>query len=149
MSSCIARHDREGQRNHICNIIEKYKPRVSRYPSTFRNNCKKIDSGVNNKINFIKNVLFCVCPENSSYELYHTEKIFHAFEGGTIPIYWAVDRPEKEIINENSYVYCNINNSDISKIQSAIDNPNKFKDQNIFKSQGKIHSFHRVKCASP
>lgn len=137
LSTCIARHDRGGQRSHICNIIENYKPNHSLYPSNFRNNCQKLDLGFNNKKDFLKNVLFSVCPENSSSELYHTEKIFHAFEGGTIPIYWAVDKPEKELISENSYIFCNTDNSDISKIQSAIDNPQKFLNQNIFKPQGK------------
>lgn len=36
------------------------------------------------------------------YIIYFTEKIFQALEGGTIPIYWAIDFPEPEIINKNA-----------------------------------------------
>jgi hypothetical protein len=137
LSTCIARHDRGGQRTFICNLIEKYKPGQVKYPSSFRKNTNSIDSGKKNKINFLKQCIFNVCPENSTGELYHTEKIMHAFEGGTIPIYWGVDKPEKDLICQNKYIYCNLNDKDNVKIKQSIDSYKNFYDGPIFTQDAK------------
>ena len=137
LSSCIARHDKGGQRSFICNIIEEYKPGQVKYPSSFRKNTNGISSGNNSKINFLKQCIFNVCPENSIGNLYHTEKIMQAFEGGTIPIYWGVDKPEKDLICQNKYIYCNINNADIKKIRQGIDSYQNFYHGPIFTPDAK------------
>jgi len=108
--SIIARHDRGGQRTKICNELSKYGD--IKAPGTYRKNTQSIGNTHNDKINYISRGIFNICPENSSYEGYFTEKIFQAFEGGTIPLYWAVDVPEPEIINKNKYCFCDINNKD-------------------------------------
>ena len=95
----IARHDRGGQRTKICNELSKYGD--IKAPGTYRKNTQSIGNTHNDKINYISKGTYNVCPENSAYEGYFTEKIFQAFEGGTIPLYWAVDLPEPEIINKN------------------------------------------------
>ena len=74
------------------------------------------------KINYIKHSLFNICPENSSSEGYTTEKIFQAFEAGTIPLYWGYDLPEKDILNKNKYCFCNV--EDINTLKQQIEDLN-------------------------
>lgn len=131
--SLIARHDRGGQRKILLNELEKYGKVLC--PSNFNNNYKKIARGNKAKIDFIKNSKYNICPENSKYEGYFTEKIFHAFEAGTIPIYWAFDEPEKYILNKNKYCFIkNINdkNEVEIKIKNVVENPEKYIEGNIF-----------------
>ena len=45
-------------------------------------------------------------------EGYFTEKIFQAFEGGTIPLYWSIGFPEPDIINKNKYCFCDVKNKE-------------------------------------
>lgn len=134
----IARHDRDGQRTTICNELSKYGD--IKAPGTYRRNTQSIGNTHNDKINYISNGTYNVCPENSVYEGYFTEKIFQAFEGGTIPLYWAVDLPEPEIINKNKYCFCDITNKEAleKSIHNIINNPNQYIDGEIFtKNAGK------------
>ena len=68
------------------------------------------------------------------YEKVFTEKIFQAFEGGTIPLYWAIDLPEPEIINKNKYCFCNTNNiEELEKsIHNVSNNPDKYIEGALF-----------------
>jgi len=141
-ATIIARHDREGQRTKIWDTLSKYESIYGKIIAAgdFRNNTKKIGSSVEDKINHISQSIYNICPENSEYEGYFTEKIFQAFEGGTIPIYWAIDLPEKGLINENKYCFCNINNQ--KEIEDALDNvitnPNTYLDGNIFTENAEL-----------
>ena len=141
-ATLVARHDREGQRTKICNEIEIY-TRVTTdttdtttdttntnykimYPGLFRHNIgpgNTIGSTTEDKMNYISQGIYNICPENSAFEGYFTEKIIQAFEAGTIPLYWAIDLPEKGLINENKYCFCNVNNI------NNINNPNDLKEQ--------------------
>ena len=83
--SLVCRHDRDGQRTKIINSISKYGN--IQYGGIFKNNVGNIGGLVEDKINFISKSIFNICPENSIFEGYNTEKIFQAFEAGTIPLY--------------------------------------------------------------
>jgi hypothetical protein len=134
----IARHDRGGQRTIIYNELSKYGKIKS--PGTFKNNEKPIGSKQYDKINYISRGIYNICPENSVYEGYFTEKIFQAFEGGTIPLYWATDFPEINIINKNKYCFCNINNKESleKSIRNVCNNPNQYIEGELFtKNAGK------------
>ena len=135
-TTIISRHDREGQRTKIWNTMSNYEGTHGKIISAgdFRNNTNKIGLTVKDKINHISEGIYNMCPENSEYEGYFTEKIFQAFEGGTIPIYWAIDLPEKGLINENKYCFCNINNQKEMQdaISNAISNPNSYLEGNVF-----------------
>jgi hypothetical protein len=137
--SIIARHDTGGQRSLICNKLSKYGKIWA--PSYFLKNTNSIGNKLEDKINFISKGIYTVCPENSCYEKYFTEKIFHAFEGGTIPLYWGVNYPEEEIINENKYCFCDIQNVDNleQQIKDLIQNPEKYLLGNIFKDDAGIY----------
>ena len=128
----IARHDRDGQRTLIYNELSKYGN--IKAPGTYRKNTQSIGNTHNDKINYISRGTYNICPENSVYEGYFTEKIFQAFEGGTIPLYWAVDLPEPEIINKNKYCFCDINNKEIleQSINNVTNSPNQYIDGELF-----------------
>ncbi len=84
-----------------------------------------------------------ICPENSEFEGYFTEKIFHALEAGCIPIYWAIDKPEKEIINEKCYCWIKNEENNFNetifenKIKDVIENKTEYIKENIFIPQSK------------
>jgi hypothetical protein len=128
----IARHDRGGQRTVIYNELSKYGDIKS--PGTYRKNTQAIGSTHNDKINYLSGGTYNICPENSVYEGYFTEKIFQAFEGGTIPLYWAIDVPEPEIINKNKYCFCDINDKDSveKSIYNVTNNPNQYTEGDLF-----------------
>jgi len=137
-ATLISRHDRGGQRRIIYNILSHYGNIYC--AGDFNNNTKKIGPLQSEKINYISNSLYSVCPENSIYEGYTTEKIFQAFEAGTIPLYWGHDLPEKEILNKNKYCFCNIEDNNILKqqIQDVVLNKDKYIEGKIFNENARI-----------
>ena len=137
-ATIVARHDREGQRTKIWNELSIYGNIKS--PGTYKNNTQPIGKSQKDKINYISRGIYNICSENSRYERYFTEKIFQAFEGGCIPLYWAIDFPEPEIINRNKYCFCDINNKESleKSIKNVCKNPNKYIEGELFtKNAGK------------
>lgn len=115
LASCVASHDRYGQRRAICNAVSKYGNILC--PGTFIGNVPKIGGENEDKIEFISGGVFNICPENSAYPGYYTEKVIQALEGGTIPIYWGYGKPEEEILDERAYCYVNpYNNGEMERI---------------------------------
>jgi hypothetical protein len=102
-ATCVSRHDMNGMRAKICDDVSVH-GHVT-YPSNFRNNAAPIGDTPEDKIQFISQSVYNICPENSAYEGYCTEKIFQALEAGTIPVYWGIDLPERGLINENKYCF--------------------------------------------
>jgi hypothetical protein len=125
--TCVARHDRGGIRGAICDEFQKY-GKVT-FPSAFRNNVPSIGPSAKDKIQYISRSIFNICPENSEYEGYCTEKIFQAFEGGTIPVYLGTGMPEDGLINTNKY--CNP-----TDIKYAIDHQSEYLNGPIFTDSG-------------
>jgi len=138
LATLVCRHDSNNTRTHITNNLEKYGKVY--YGGTFKNNVGNIGPSLENKRNFISNSILNVCPENSKAEGYCTEKIFQAFEGGTIPLYWGVGLPEPNIINENKYCFCNIENKEIleKQIYDVVNNKEKYINGAIFKDTAHI-----------
>ena len=132
MASLVANHDKNGIRTLISSEVIKYVDIIC--PGNFNRNTYPIGPTCKDKINFIKQTKFNICPENSEFEGYFTEKIFEALEAGCIPIYWAIERPEKKILNENCYVWFDLNNVEKTRydINRTIYNSNKYKDINLF-----------------
>jgi alpha(1,3/1,4) fucosyltransferase len=133
-TTLIARHDRGGQRTKIYNEIVNNNYGIVMCPSNLKKNTNSIGNTTEDKINYISKSIYNICPENSTFEGYFTEKLIQAFEGGTIPFYWAIDLPEKGLINENKYCYCDIDNPIKLKenIKNAIENPNYYLEGNVF-----------------
>ena len=160
-ATIVAHHDREGQRTKICNEIDTYTSTHNTNtnnntnnntkincnimcPSNFRHNTNNIGPRTEDKINYISQGIYNICPENSEFEGYFTEKIFQAFEAGTIPLYWAIDLPEKDLININKYCFCNINNSTELKTQinKAMTHPEYYLEGNIFTEEASSILIH-------
>jgi len=70
----------EGLRINLYNSISKYKP-VHGYGNMFGNPLRK------SKFALLPEYKFCLCPENSLYDGYVTEKLIDAYAGLTVPIY--------------------------------------------------------------
>lgn len=130
LATIVSRHDRNGSRTLIWKIIGKYGKVYS--GGAFKSNVPLIGTGLKAKQTFISESYFNICPENSIYEDYITEKIFQALEGGTIPLYWGSKKPE--IINDKKYCYCPID--DINQLENnikyAVENKDKILAETIF-----------------
>lgn len=98
-------------------------------PSSLFNNTQPIGNTIEDKIKHISQFMFNICPENSYSDGYTTEKIFHAYDSGCIPIYWGNNPVEKNIINPSSYIYYDPMNPLIAlnKIDRLIKNENEYK----------------------
>ena len=70
----------EGLRINLFRFISQYK-QVEGYGNMFRNPLRK------SKFAILPEYKFCLCPENSVYDGYVTEKLIDAYAGLTIPIY--------------------------------------------------------------
>lgn len=103
-ATLLARHDHHGSRSIISDIVEAQMPVI--YPGIFRKNTDTVLYGYNEKISFISNYQFNICPENADGPGYVTEKIFHAFMAGCIPVYYGSgNSPEPTIINPEAIVF--------------------------------------------
>lgn len=135
-SNCalIARHDNGGQRTILYNYFSKYSRVIC--PSTFKNNAPPIGKLFHDKHLFLKKFLFNICPENSGYHGYFTEKIFHALEAGCIPIYWASETPEPGILNEDCYYLADLTDGKKldREIRDVLTMPEKYKPDKLFTS---------------
>ena len=109
-------------RNSIFKIFSK-KFKVDGYGPYFNNRIKDHNSDPIKKIDILKNYAFNLCPENSLYPGYYTEKIPEAFLGGCLPISW-VDQNVKYDFNENSFINLldYTNNNYIEIIEQLNDN---------------------------
>jgi hypothetical protein len=85
-----------------------------------------------NKTEFLTQYQFNLCPENSNYEGYVTEKIFEAIQGGCIPIYWGSNNnPEPDILNHDAICFISNTGQDINateKIRSIYRDKNSYSD---------------------
>jgi hypothetical protein len=70
----------EGLRVNLFNSISKYR-KVDGYGNMFNRPLRK------SKFDLLKDYKFSLCPENSIYDGYITEKLVDAYAGGTVPIY--------------------------------------------------------------
>ena len=70
----------EGLRINLYNSLSKYK-QVDGYGNMFGNPLRK------SKFAILPEYRFCLCPENSIYDGYVTEKLIDAYAGLTVPLY--------------------------------------------------------------
>lgn len=76
------------ERIDFFNSLSKYK-RVDSCGRLLNNIGMPVQSGVENKLNLMRNYKFSITFENSSYPGYTTEKLMHGLITDTIPIYWG------------------------------------------------------------
>jgi hypothetical protein len=82
----------EGLRINMFNSISQYKP-VHGYGNMFGNSLRK------SKFAVLPEYKFCLCPENSVYDGYVTEKLIDAYAGLTVPLYSG----DVSVINDFNY----------------------------------------------
>lgn len=105
--SFLSRHDYFGDRLFFYNEISQ----IGKIDSDgdFNHNNDDLKSKFNdNKFIYLKNYKFNLCPENSNYKGYCTEKVFEAITCGCIPIYWGSDNnPEPDVLNHDAIFFLN------------------------------------------
>lgn len=116
-AALFARHDKFGTRSEIYyalkNIIQ------IDCPSLFQHNTPV--EYVDNKIAYLRNYKFNVCPENVDSPGYITEKLLEAFCAGTIPIYLgSTGWLEPDIINPEAVLVWNLNGDNTEVIQKIL-----------------------------
>lgn len=103
--SLVCSHDGNGLRTAIINKLETI-DRVDCGGRFMQNTDALKTEFKDDKIAFLSNYKFNICPENSNKSGYVTEKLFEAFKAGSIPIYWGSDNnPEPEVLNKNAIIF--------------------------------------------
>lgn len=110
--SVVASWDPSGVRAQIADVIGAVK-KVD-YAGKWRHNDDTLKHDfADNKIEYLKQYVFNICPENSDSEGYVTEKLFEAIAAGCIPIYWGSNNdPEPGIINKEAILFYEEDNGD-------------------------------------
>lgn len=106
----VCRKDYFGDRAEIADLVAQVMPMS--YPSDFRHNDDDMREKYNNdKIAYLHQFRFNLCPENTNNKGYVTEKIFEAIKAGCVPIYWGNEGyPEPGILNPQAIVYLDKDN---------------------------------------
>jgi hypothetical protein len=108
--SFVVRNPNCQKRNEFFNKLSQYKQITSAGP-LFNNAGYVLEYGENAmkaKQEYLRKFKFNMCFENSSYPGYATEKLYEAYYGGTIPIYWGsptidCDFNPKAFLNWHNY----------------------------------------------
>jgi len=102
----------EGLRINLYNSISKYK-QVDGYGNMFNNPLRK------SKFAILPEYKFCLCPENSVYDGYVTEKLIDAYAGLTVPVYSGTMSVDCDF-NEHAFLNY-MNYKDMSKFVKEIE----------------------------
>lgn len=129
--SFICRLDYFGDRSKFADLISQIG--TIHYPGNFRHNDDRLKNEYNDdKIEYLKQFKFNLCPENSNAEGYVTEKIFDAIKAGCIPIYWGSNNcPEPDILNQNRILFLSLdgdNTEVLKKIKILNENETAYND---------------------
>lgn len=107
----IAGHDKHGTRKMLLDGIKDVIPVDC--AGKWENNTEDLWNKYNNdKIEYLKQFKFNICPENINTKNYVSEKLFEAFVADAIPIYYGSDNdPEPGLINKEAVVFWDKNSS--------------------------------------
>lgn len=113
----IASHDVFGLRNKICEDVETIIPVT--YAGKWKNTTDELWTKFkNNKDEYLRNFKFNICAENMNAPYYVSEKLFDAFDAGTIPVYIGANNdPEPNIINKNRIIFWNFKGDNTENIK--------------------------------
>ena len=93
----------------------------------------------NNKIEYLRDFKFNICPENTISDGYITEKLFDSFKAGCIPIYSGDENIELDLINKNALLFyraCEDNSALLKEIEKLNKDDKLF---DAFQNQIKIN----------
>ncbi|MEI0549840.1 glycosyltransferase family 10 [Brachyspira intermedia] len=103
-ASLVASHDATNIRKQMYNQISKI-DHINCPGKLFHNdNALKQDFN-NNKIEYLKEFKFNICPENTISDGYITEKLFDAFKSGCIPVYNGDENIELDLVNKDALLF--------------------------------------------
>lgn len=127
----VASHDKNGIRAEIMDGLASDHTIDS--GGSFRNNTSELKIKFkDNKLQFLKQYNFNICPENSDSPGYVTEKLFQAIQAGCIPIYWGSGQnPEPEVLNHDAILFWEQgtdNSKVIHQIQDLVEHPNRLRE---------------------
>ncbi len=100
----IARADRNGIRTQIYDSVSDL-GRVDCPSSLLHNDDSLVERYQDDKIAYLRQYMFNVCPENASSYGYTTEKLFESISAGCIPVYWGNDC--LDIVNPSIVLFWN------------------------------------------
>lgn len=98
---CLVSRNRQSLRLKLLNSFHS-KNYIVDCPSVVGRN---MDIVVEDKIDFIKNYYFNICPENSYANGYITEKLFDSCVAGCIPIYYGCEKLNGGFYNSNRILH--------------------------------------------
>lgn len=144
----IARHDENGIRRKMVNTLNPIET-VDCAGKLFNNTNRLQTDFSNNKIKFLENYKFNICPENTNQENYTTEKLFESVAAGCIPIYWgSVQKPEPNIFKPSSIIFFDeFNNSLSEDVERLHKDPKLYLDfisQNPFQETAAEYIMHTI-----
>ena len=115
-AALVARYDWNGTRSEIYNAIHDIAP-IGCPSAVLHNDDDLKNKYHDNKIDYLRQFAFNICPENSNSYGYVTEKAFEAIAAGCIPIYWgSYNMPEPGILNQDAIIKWNMNGDNGSNI---------------------------------
>jgi hypothetical protein len=97
----LSSHLEEPRKSMLMNLSKNFA--VDGYGPCFDKNIKNHNFNPLSKIEILRKYAFNLCPENSLYPGYYTEKVPEAFLGKCLPLAWA-DNNINQDFNEKSFV---------------------------------------------
>lgn len=120
--SFVVKNGACAKRNYFFQRLNEYK-RVDSAGPLFNNMGAILERGegaVAAKVKFLNDYKFNLCFENSSHAGYVTEKLYEAYMGGTIPIYWGSPTVECDF-NPKAFLNWHDYQDDEAFMQAIID----------------------------
>jgi len=139
----ICNHDGHKTRQPICDSLSDIMEIT--YGGRWRNNSRDLwDKYNDDKIRYLHEFKFNICPENRNVKDYVTEKLFEAFAGGAIPIYYGSNNnPEPGIINPDAVLFWDLkyaeNNNEVKEYIKALKNDDRLRNE--FLSKEKLFAY--------
>lgn len=106
-AALISRFDKNGLRKEIYDSVSQI-GRIDCPGVLLHNDDSLVSDFGDNKVKYLKQFVFNICPENSDNYGYVTEKCWQAIQAGCIPIYsGSCNKPEEGILNHNAIIFWN------------------------------------------
>ena len=120
-AALIARYDWRGTRSSIVHDISSVAG-VSCPSAVLHNDDTLVTQFKNNKVEYLKQFIFNICPENTNNIGYVTEKPFEAISAGCIPIYWgSFNQPEPQVLNHDAMILWNMFGDNAANLKQVED----------------------------
>lgn len=124
----ICKRDYFGDRVQLADLVSQIM--TMSYPSDFRHNDDDMRGKFgDDKIAYLRQFKFNLCPENSNNRGYVTEKVFEAIKAGCVPIYWGNEGyPEPDMLNPQAIVYLDKDNPEegLALIKKLYEDPKAY-----------------------